>query len=151
MNLRNILNRLTEEELELLQEEIEGDLYEEIEKVIDDKRQPSLFVQECNEGDVFIEQGPMRSRYVYKIKSARNPYFTVETIYTVNGKILFSGFNEYKAGDVMGWRKVSANMWESFENLLDLKEKKIMAVGRKISKDFNSIWDQLNNEGNGSK
>ena len=147
MNLRNILNRLTEEELELLQEEIEGDLYEEIEKVIDDKRQPSLFVYECNEGDVFIEQGPMRSRYVYKIKSARNPYFTVETIYTVNGKILFSGFNEYKAGDVMGWRKVSANMWESFENLLDLKEKKIMAVGRKIAKDFNSIWDQLNNEG----
>lgn len=41
MNLRNVLNRLTEEELELLQEEIEGDLYEEIEKVIDDKRQPS--------------------------------------------------------------------------------------------------------------
>lgn len=43
MNLRSILNRLTEEELELLQEEIEGNLYQEIDKVLDDKRQPSLF------------------------------------------------------------------------------------------------------------
>lgn len=147
MNLRSVLNRLTEEELELIQEEIEGDLYEEIDKVIDDKRQPSLFTQDCNEGDVYIEQGPMRSNYVHKIKGAKNPYYSVETIFTVNGRIVHNGYCEYKASQILHWQKVAVEAWDYFKSLIDLKDQKIVAVNKKMAKDFNIYWEQLREGG----
>lgn len=147
MNLRNILNRLTEEELELLQEEIEGDLYEEIDKVIDDKRQPSLFCQGVKVGDVYICDCYPRGKAVFRIKRNANPDFIVEALWVDSYGVYYSNHSGYKAGEMLKWRKVGNENWELLKESYEKWLKDVERIKDESVKYYGEIWDKLNNEG----
>lgn len=147
MNLRSILNRLTEEELELLKEEIEGDLYEEIDKVIDDKRQPSLFCQGVKVGDVYICDCYPRGKVVFRIKRNANPNFIVEALWVDSYGVYYSNHSGYKAGEMLKWRKVGNKNWELLKENYEKWLKDVERIRDESVKYYREIWDKLNNEG----
>ncbi len=142
MGLRDILNRLTEEELELLRDEIEGDLYEEIERVIDDKQQPSIFAQQYNVGDVFLTINLRGRKVIHKIISHNNPSFTTQFLLSTGLNVDYCGLSALKAADMMDWKKVDAKVWDKakscYDNMQDSKKK----VEMKFSQDFENLFDE---------
>ena len=139
MELRDILNRLTEEELELLRDEIEGDLYEEIERVIDDKQQPSLFAQQFNINDTFIFQDYLGHITLYKITSARNPLFSTEVITSSGFRLSYSNFAQFKASEMMQWKKIDARVWDEAKSYYDNQRNKIRRIELEFTQAFENI------------
>lgn len=112
MSLRSILNRLTEDELELLQEEIDEGLYEEIERVLDDKRQPVIFTQDIEVGDVFIDASKMSNLMLHKIKTCNNPYYVTELLNSNARKVVYVNYGHYKSLEMSQWKKVDMELWD---------------------------------------
>ena len=143
MNLRSILNRLTEEELELLQVEIEGDLYDEIERVIGEKQQPSLFTQNYKDGDVFIHMDERGRKIIYRILSQRNPYYYVEYLLSSGIEICYTNYSERRASEVMNWQKVDKSIWDKAKSCYDNQQICRAKQGLEYAHGFEALWDKL--------
>lgn len=143
MNLRSILNRLTEEELELLQEEIEGDLYEEIDKVLDDKRQPSLFCQGVKVGDVYICDCFPRGKSMFRIKNEANPNFIVEVYSVDKFGVYYNKHSAYRADEMLKWRKVGKENWELMKENYENWLKGVERIKDEAVEYYGKIWNKL--------
>ena len=141
MNLRSILIRLTEEELELLQEAIEEDLYDEIDKVIDEKNEPSLFGQKYVEGDVYVGIDQRGRKWIHKIIGVDNPNFRVESYFSNGLEIVYESYAWRKVSEMYNWEKVDGNMWEmsvdAFERYLHQKRE----VAASFARHFEGLLD----------
>lgn len=144
MNLRSILNRLADEELELLQEEIEGDLYDEIDRVLDDKNQPSLFGQKYVEGDVYVCIDQRGYKWIHKIIGVDNPNFRVETYYSNGQEIIYESCAWRKVSEMYNWEKVDGNVWEMSVNAFKRYLHQKQEVAASFARHFESVIEGSN-------
>ena len=86
MELRKILNKLTEEELELIKSEIDNELQAEIDAVIDLKNAPSIFAMKYKVGDVYMAD-TISGRVIYKIIKLDNPFVFCERISSYSSRM----------------------------------------------------------------
>ncbi|MBR5183112.1 MAG: hypothetical protein IKW15_01405 [Bacteroidales bacterium] len=142
MNLRSILNRLTEAELELLQEGIEeGDLYGEIEKVIDDKNQPSLFGQNIHEGDVYTEIDAKGVKLIYLIVAEDNPSYCVNSFRSNGVEVVYVGSFWCKVNQMQNWEKRDECLWLAVQNAYDKLCAERMKLNMEFARHFESLLD----------
>ena len=142
MNLRSILNRLTEEELELLQEEIEeGDLYGEIEKVIDDKNQPSLFGQNIHKGDVYTEIDAKGVKLIYLIVAEDNLSYCVNSFRSNGVEVVYVGSFWCKVNQMQNWEKRDECLWLAVQNAYDKLGAERMKLNMEFARHFEALLD----------
>lgn len=139
--MRSILNRLTEEELVLLQEEIEGDLYDEIDKVLDDKNQPSLFGQNIHKGDVYTEIDAKGVKIIYLVVVANNPSYCVNS-YRSNGvEVFYVGSSWCKVSQMQNWEKRDECLWLAVQNAYDKLRAERMKMTMEFARHFEALLD----------
>ena len=142
MNLKSILNRLTEEELELLQEEIEeGDLYGEIEKVIDDKNQPSIFGQNIHEGDVYTEIDAKGVKIIYLVVADDNPSYCVKSFRSNGVEVVRVGSLWCKVSQMQNWEKRDECLWLAVHNAYDKLCAEKMRLNMEFARHFEALLD----------
>lgn len=142
MNLRSILNRLTEEELVFLQEEIEeGGLYEEIEKVLDDKNQPSLFGQNIHERDVYTEIDAKGVKIIYFVVSDDNPHYCVNSFRSNGIEVVYAGSFWCKVSQMQNWEKRDECLWLAVQNAYDKLGAEKMKLNMEFARHFEALLD----------
>lgn len=122
MDIRKILNKLSEEELEVLKSELDNDIEDAIDSVIDLKNQPSLFGLQYKAGDVFVFK-TYRAKYIVRIKEINNPHVHCERIELTEKGTNYDSYAQYKVDDFNHWTKVNDILWDKTRSVLLRRDK----------------------------
>lgn len=124
MELRKVLNKLTEEELELIKSKIDNELGTEINAVIDLKNAPSLFAMKYKVGDVYMAD-TISGRVIYKITNIDNPFVFCERIGIYSTSLDYAHFAQYSVDDFEYWTKIDSCIWGKLRTIIEKRNKDI--------------------------
>lgn len=124
MELRKVLNKLTEEELELIKSEIDNELQAEIDAVIDLKNAPSIFAMKYKVGDVYMAD-TIRGRVIYKIIKLDNPFVFCERIGIYSTSLDYAHFAQYSVDDFEYWTKIDSCIWNDLRTVIEKRNSDI--------------------------
>lgn len=124
MDIRKILNKLSESELEVLKSELDNDIEDAIDSVIDTKNSPSVFAIQYKAGDVFVFE-TYRAKYIVQIKEIDNPHVSCERIELSGQGVSFTLYAQYRVDDFNSWIKVNNDWWEKAKSILEIRDKAI--------------------------
>lgn len=124
--LKNILRRLSEDELQLINESLEGELETAIDAVIDEKRSPSLFFPELQAGDILITEDAGYMLFL-KIKGIDNPSLYCERVMVSDKMGLnYNTFSQYRITDFKNPpKRVDAQVWDELDKILQERDQTI--------------------------
>lgn len=124
MELRKVLNKLTEEELELIKSEIDNELQAEIDAVIDLKNAPSIFAMKYKVGDVYMAD-TISGRVIYKIIKLDNPFVFCERIEIYSTSLDYVHFAQYSVDDFEYWTKIDSCIWNDLRTVIEKRNSDI--------------------------
>lgn len=124
MELRKILNKLTEDELELIKSEIDNELQAEIDAVIDLKNAPSIFAMKYKVGDVYMAD-TISGRVIYKIIKLDNPFVFCERIGIYSTSLDYAHFAQYSVDDFEYWTKIDSCIWNDLRTVIEKRNSDI--------------------------
>lgn len=124
MELRKILNKLTEDELELIKSEIDNELQAEIDAVIDLKNAPSIFAMKYKVGDVYMAD-TISGRVIYKIIKLDNPFVFCERIGIYSTSLDYAHFAQYSVDDFEYWTKIDSCIWNDLWTVIEKRNSDI--------------------------
>lgn len=142
MDIRKILNKLSEEELEVLKSELDNDIEDAIDSVIDLKNQPSLFGLQYKAGDVFVFK-TYRAKYIVRIQEINNPHVHCERIVLTEKGTNYDSYAQYKVDDFNHWTKVSNDLWDKIKSILEHRDKAIYELKMESVRQVTEILNEV--------
>lgn len=124
--LKNILRRLSEDELQLINMSLGGVLEISIDAVIDEKRSPQLFFPELQVGDILVAEDADYMLFL-KIKEIDNPRLYCERV-MASGQmgLYYNAFSQYRITDFKNPpKRVDAQVWDELDKILQERDQKI--------------------------
>ena len=143
MDIRKILNKLSEEELEILKSELDNDIEDTIDSVIDLKNSPSLFATKYKAGDVFVAETKNGYKHIYRIREIDNPSITCERIMWSAAETSYTEVTHYRVNDLECWEKVEGNVWDNAKVILDNERQDINEIKKSSLKKLTEIFDSV--------
>ena len=143
MDIRKILNKLSEEELEVLKSELDNDIEDAIDSVIDLKNSPSLFATKYKAGDVFVAETKNGDKHIYRIMKIDNPSIVCERIMWSEAGIYYTGVTHYRVNDLEYWEKVEGNVWYNAKVILDNERQDINEIKKSSIKKLTELFDSI--------
>ena len=143
MDIRKILNKLSEEELEILKSELDNDIEDTIDSVIDLKNSPSLFAAGYKTGDVFVAETKKGDKHIYRIMEIDNPSITCKRIMLSDGGIIYTEFAHYRVNDLEYWEKVEGNVWDNAVAIIDNERQDINEIKKSSIKKLTELFDSV--------
>lgn len=143
MDIRKILNKLSEEELEILKSELDNDIEDTIDSVIDLKNSPSLFATKYKAGDVFVAETKGGDKHIYRIREIDNPSITCERIMLLGTGISYTEVTHYRVNDLDYWEKVEGNVWYNAKVILDNERQDITKIKESSVKKLTELFDSV--------
>lgn len=124
--LKNILRRLSEDELQLINMSLGGVLEISIDAVIDEKRSPSLFFPELQVGDILVAEDAGDMLFL-KIKEIDNPRLYCERVMASEQMgLYYNTFSQYRITDFKNPpKRVDAQVWDELNKILQERDQTI--------------------------
>lgn len=144
--LKNILRRLSEDELQLINMSLGGVLEISIDAVLDEKRSPSLFFPELQVGDVLVAEDADYMLFL-KIKGIDNPSLYCERMMISEQRGLhYNTFSQYRITEFKNPpKRVDAQVWDELEKILKERDHTIYLAQtvalQKVIKLFRKIYN----------
>lgn len=147
--LKNILRRLSEDELQLINMSLGGVLETTIDAVIDEKRSPSLFFPELQVGDVLVAEDAGDMLFL-KIKEIDNPRLYCERVMASEQMgLYYNTFSQYRITDFKNPpKRVDAQVWDELNKILQERDQTINSAQSVALQKITKLFSKIYNHGN---
>ena len=147
--LKNILRRLSEDELQLINESLEGELETAIDAVIDEKRSPSLFFPELQVGDILVAEDAGDMLFL-KIKGIDNPSLYCERMMISEQRgLYYNTFSQYRITDFKNPpKRVDAQVWDELDKIQQEWDQTINSAQSVALQKITKLFSKIYNHGN---
>lgn len=147
--LKNILRRLSEDELQLINESLEGELETTIDAVIDEKRSPSLFFPELQVGDILVAEHAGYMHFL-KIREIDNPRLCCERVMASDQMgLYYDAFSLYRITDFKNPpKRVDAQVWDELYKILQERDQEINSAKSVAMQKLTKLFSKIYNYGN---